>query len=328
MNSIVASVLVCAITAGLSPLFFRRLLRRSGIIDTPNKRSSHVTPVLRGAGLSTMTGVIVGGLFAQSSAPLWIVLGFGAAMGAVGFIDDVRSLTARLRFSTQLLLGLLLGAVIMIEFHASPVVILPIAIAFAAFVNMTNFMDGADGISSLYGAVAGASYMVIGFIADQEWLVATGALVGVAFLVFLPWNILGSRMFLGDCGSYLLGASIVAMSMCATFSGVAWPAALAPLAIYATDTSLAITARVLRGERWWEAHRQHQYQQMIDAGAPHLGAAAIVAVFGLVTAAAGALSLTDSPQAFPIAIGSVVLCCLLYVSVARIVVTVERKEDA
>ena len=45
-------------------------------------------------------------------------------------------------------------------------------------------------------------------------------MLAAAFLGFLPWNVLRGRMFLGDVGSYLLGAMVASLAFAAFVDGV------------------------------------------------------------------------------------------------------------
>src|SRR5690606_23808538 len=98
------------------------------------------------------------------------------------------------------------------------------------------------------------------------WLVIGGAAVAVAFTSFLPWNVYGSKMFLGDVGSYLLGTVLAMLVAGAILEGVPPMAAVAPFAIYCADTSVTFTQRALRRERVLAAHRSHRYQRLNDTG--------------------------------------------------------------
>lgn len=294
-------------------------------MDIPNARSSHSRMIVRGGGIATILAIVAGAVFMPVSLPLWAIVGISVAAALLGFVDDVRSLSARLRFVAQLALGSILGVAVALIFGTSWWVIPAIAILFAAYVNMTNFMDGINGISALHGGVAGASFVVVGLLANRGWLIAIGLLVGIAFLLFLPWNLLGERMFLGDCGSYLLGAVVVSTAGCASISGVPWPAVFAPLAIYAADTTSAILVRAFRGERWWEAHRSHQYQQLVDSGFSHVRVAALVAGFTFAACAAGLISLYGGAVATLASIALILLTCVAYVVLAqRMVYVVQR----
>lgn len=324
--NIASSVLVCAIVAAASPLLIRPLLRRAGVVDVPNDRSSHSRLVIRGGGLAPLGAILLGALAAPFAAPLWVVVAVGSAAGVLGFSDDVRSLSAKVRFGAQLLLGALLGVALVVALKATWWAIPLVMLLFAASVNMVNFMDGINGISALYGFVVGGAFVFLGVVSSLEWLVVAGALVGIAFLLFLPWNVMGSGMFLGDCGSYLLGAGTIAMAVAAIAAGAPWPAALAPFAVYATDTGSAIVGRLARRERVWEAHRRHQYQQLVDSGFPHLIVAAYVATFSLLVAAAGAISVIETTGSIVVSVTLVVLSCALYILISQGAIRFMRKK--
>ncbi len=311
--------LVCAAVTLVSPWILRPVLVRAGILDVPNARSSHSTPVLRGGGIATTLGMLAGSLFV-SSGPLWLAMGAGAAAAILGFSDDLRGLSVRVRLSVQLLIGLALGLAVTAVFGMSALVIPLVALLFAGYVNVANFMDGIDGMSSLHGAVAGAAFALAGIVSEKEWLIAAGVILGVAFLAFLPWNIVGSRFFLGDSGSYLLGGFIVATVVAGLAAGVAWPIMLAPLAIYLSDASLTLLRRVLRRERLWEAHRAHLYQQLAHSGLPHLLVAAWVAGFTVLAVAAGFITLSPIPGAEWIAFAAIVMVCALYLGLSALIV--------
>lgn len=320
LTAVLLSLALCAVVAALSPLLLRPLLHRTGVLDVPNSRSSHATTIVRGGGLASLLAIGLAGVVAPQSFELWWVLVLSVLAGVLGFIDDVRSLSAGVRFGAQLGLGALLG-VVMVAGLGSPWWSIPVAVLFfAASVNMANFMDGINAISSLHGFVAGAAFVFIGVVQDREWMVIAGSLIGIAFLLFLPWNLLGRRMFLGDCGSYLLGASTVTVALLAIAGGAPWPAALAPLAVYAADTSQAIIIRAVGREKIWEAHRRHHYQQLVDAGLSHVRAAGFVSGFTVLAAAAGSISLLGGPMAMGVSVVLVVSVALLYLAVSRGVV--------
>jgi UDP-N-acetylmuramyl pentapeptide phosphotransferase/UDP-N-acetylglucosamine-1-phosphate transferase len=86
-----------------------------------------------------------------------------------------------------------------------------------------------------------------------------------------------ARVFLGDVGSYRRGAALAVLAACAVLDGIPVEAALAPLALYLTDTAWTLQRRIRAGERWFEAHRSHTYQQLCDLGWSHQRVAAVTA---------------------------------------------------
>lgn len=310
-------VAAAALVGGLAPFFLRRALGVLGAVDVPNERSSHLAPTTRGGGLAPLCAILLGGAVhvASGGVDLFLaVLIAGVAAAALGFVDDVRGLRVSRRLPVQVLVGAAAGVLVSLISGASMWSAIPVAAAVVVYVNVANFMDGIDGISSLHGFAAGSAFAFLGAWTGLGWLTFSGALLAVAFVVFLPWNLLGSRMFLGDAGSYLLGAALAVMAAGSIVSGIPVPASLAPLSIYLADTLVVIARRLRRGEHWWEAHRQHVYQRLVDSGARHLVVSLVVTAFGVVSSGLGALALLEAawaPWVAAIGVGATVVAYLL-----------------
>ncbi|NNL99503.1 MAG: glycosyl transferase family 4, partial [Gammaproteobacteria bacterium] len=96
---------------------------------------------------------------------------------------------------------------------------------------------------------------------------------------FLLWNRPPARIFMGDAGSYGLGAMFAVFLVAgAAGVGTAWLVAMLT-GVFICDATLTLLARVLRGERFHEAHRQHAYQRMVQCGWSH---GRVLAVFTLI----------------------------------------------
>ena len=83
----------------------------------------------------------------------------------------------------------------------------------AAFVitgsaNSINLTDGLDGLAGIITATAFASYAVIAFLQDQQFLVAFSFVVVGACFGFLWYNAHPAQMFMGDVGSQALGGAL------------------------------------------------------------------------------------------------------------------------
>ena len=75
-------------------------------------------------------------------------------------------------------------------------------------------------------------------------------------------------------------------------SGLPFLFVIAPISIYLADSGFTLMRRALRGEKWYEAHRTHQYQLLTTYGATHVAVAGFVALASALAAVAGYLSLT------------------------------------
>jgi len=303
-----------------APLIFRPLLHRLGVVDVPNERSSHSRPTVRGVGLAPLVGILIGyGILLTSQGTgsrelLFVLLAVPVAAGALGLVEDTRGLAVRMRAGAQILLGLGGAAAVIAVADASWWLLPVFAIAIAGYINVANFMDGINGISGLHGAIVGGAYAVAGVLVGLPWLVAAGLVLSVAFLAFLPWNLVRGSMFLGDVGSYLLGGAISITAVSALANGVPVLVIIGPLAIYLADTGFTLVRRVLRGERWFEAHRSHTYQRLCDRGLSHLQVALIGTGTSALAAAAGLVTLVKPLAGTFAAAAGIALVAVVYLS--------------
>ncbi|HEV7756313.1 MAG TPA: glycosyltransferase family 4 protein [Mycobacteriales bacterium] len=299
-EAVVRALTALAVTAALVPLILP-LLRRSGVLDVPGVRSSHTTPVPRGAGVAVMLGILVAAALPlgrpEDRLVIGVVVGAAVLYALVGFADDLRGLQPVPRLVAQLVLGVILTWPATVLFHRGWEWIPLGAIAAASYVNVTNFMDGVNGITGWHGIVTGTAFACMGAYTDKPWVVAVGACLAGASLGFLPYNAVRAKVFLGDVGSYGIGATIAALSGGAFLAGLPTEACLGPLAVYLADTGSTLVRRVTRGEDWRQPHRSHVFQRLTDLGFGHAAVALLVAGLTVVTTLLGAMSLLDDPNA-------------------------------
>lgn len=285
-------------TALLAPLC-ATALRRFEALDRPNLRSSHSRPIPRGGGVAVVLPVVV--LMALAGDVPWRVrLAVAGATGVLAMVGLADDLTGGLGVAFRLVVVVVVGVVataLIAEPHGvvGPLAVGVGAVWVAGYLNAFNFMDGINGIAGLHGALAGVLLGGIGSVDDHRFLAVAGWALAGGCVGFLPYNALRARVFLGDAGSYGIGAVIALLVVVAVKSGVPPEAAAGSLVPYLADTSWTLAQRVRRGERWREAHRRHVYQRLTDGGRPHPHVALFVAatsattgVLGLVAFAGGA----------------------------------------
>ena len=294
----ITRVVVCcgAIVAAGEPITIP-LLRRLGAIDMPVHRSSHTTPTPRGGGLPIVIGLMVAVALIRGAAavPMGAAVGF---FGALGFVDDLHGVTALRRLALQFAGSSGVAALLIMPLHLPPellaVLTLLTAVWLMGFINAFNFMDGVNGISAAHALIGGVAYACFGQWHQDSFLVAMGLAVAIGGLTFLPWNAVRARVFLGDVGSYALGAALGVLAVIAVIDGLPAEAAFGPLALYLADTAWTLQRRVRAGEHWTQGHRSHTYQRWCDAGWTHPEVALVTAATTIVVCMLGAVSLTGN----------------------------------
>jgi UDP-N-acetylmuramyl pentapeptide phosphotransferase/UDP-N-acetylglucosamine-1-phosphate transferase len=159
--------------------------------------------------------------------------------------------------------------------------------------------------------------MLVGTDSHFSVLTTGGAIAVVVVLGFAPFNYPRAVMFLGDVGSYFLGAWIAVLVVLGLRRGLPFEAIVAPVAIYLADTATTLARRVRMRERWWQPHRSHVYQRLTAMGWSHMFTTAFVAGAMLLSAMLGTLSLVASPVTRVVSDVAMVAVIVGYVTTPR-----------
>ena len=277
-----------------------RELRKRAILDRPNARSSHTAPTPRGGGLGLVPVILVAWILITigQGGPPGVGIGLLAALllAIVSWIDDLRGLSAAIRLLVQAV-AVAIGLVALPEESLifSGLLPLPIdrlvaGIIWLWFVNLFNFMDGIDGISGVELITVGLGLAILAAISEglESATFPALTLAGVA-AGFLVWNWSPARIFLGDVGSVPLGYLAGWLLLYTAAAGHPWAAVILPL-YYFADATITLLSRLLRGERIWEAHREHYYQQAVQGRLSHGQVTLRIAAANLALIAIAAMS--------------------------------------
>ena len=270
---------------------------RIGAVDYPGNIKIHSRPIPRAGGLAIFAGMIIAlpFLLANTGAvdllPAILVLGGATGIFALGLVDDVKSLSAELRMIVQS--GSVLGAVagLAVLFPRQPVISFAFVFFFVlSYTNAFNLIDGMDGLAAGVAIFAAAGLLAIALLTGQT-IIAIGAVaiicVSIAFLLF---NHNPASVFLGDCGSTLLGFAIAV-----AISG-SWLASdnvftIVPLSLLAAipvlDTSSVIVRRLMNRLPLFGGDRNHLYDLLMRRGFSIRQTVLIFYLAGLVLAIAG-----------------------------------------
>lgn len=279
----------------LTYLCYRVLLSRR-IMDLPNSRSSHLSPVPRGGGIAILItflaivvlmdlGTLIDGNFAQA-----LIYG-GIAVAAVGFVDDVYSLNPITRFLVTLLITVLcvlhigMPSISFMGFtlQPSPILFVCEILAILWILNLFNFMDGIDAIASVEAisviSIAAALLLLLPPTLDSSYnQVEILLIIAFATAGFLVWNWPPAKVFMGDVSSSFLGFTLalfaVQTSIEQTMNVWVW---LILLGVFFIDATVTLIRRILNKEKLYKAHRQHTYQRLALYFQKHKDAEAQVA---------------------------------------------------
>lgn len=266
------------VTGGISLLLtsaLRRYALVKRLIDVPNVRSSHTVPTPRGGGVAIVLSFLlllpvlpIFSLLSWSST--WGLLGAGAGIAVLGFLDDHGHIAARWR-----LLGHFCAAVwALFWFGGAP----PLAVMGTTFdmgwvgimlamlylvwmLNLYNFMDGIDGLASLEAIFVCLAAALIYSLMGLSSLAWAPLLLSFAVVGFLYWNFPPAKIFMGDAGSGFLGVTLGIFSLQAAWASpsLIWVWVIL-MGVFIVDATFTLIRRLVRGDKIYEAHRSHAYQ--------------------------------------------------------------------
>jgi Fuc2NAc and GlcNAc transferase len=267
-------VLVGLATLLLTAVLHRYALSRS-LMDVPNARSSHTVPTPRGGGLAIVFSFLMAlpVLAAYSSLQwslAWALLGAGAGVAALGFLDDHGHIAARWRLLGHFLaaawLLFWLGGLPPITLAGWPVDLgwaghLLAAVFLVWMLNLYNFMDGIDGIASIQAISTCLGGALLYWAIGEPSHTLLPMLLAAAVAGFLYWNFPPARIFMGDAGSGFLGIMLggLAIQAARVEPELLW-AWLILMGVFVVDATFTLVRRFLRGDKVYEAHRSHAYQ--------------------------------------------------------------------
>ncbi|HUN47725.1 MAG TPA: glycosyltransferase family 4 protein [Stellaceae bacterium] len=297
-----------------------RWLKRRLILDHPVERSSHAEPVPKGSGIAVVTVLLAGWLWlgttGASPPETLLICCLAFALGSLSWLNDVTHLPAALRLVVHLLIAFVglqalpdRGQIFqgLLPVRADEIATL---LLWTWFLNLFNFMDGIDGITTVETVAIGcglAAVAVLTGVGSGGYLALVVALAA-AMLGFLPWNWHPAKVFLGDVGSVPLGFVVGWLLLLLAGRGFWAPALLLPL-YYLADATLTLARRLLKGERVWQAHRSHFYQRGLGRDRNHATVSILILICDLGLVGAAVLSLWS--PALGIVLGVLLIAGLL-----------------
>lgn len=258
MEVLLVAVAALAATAVATPACIVAA-HRWGVMDRPGPLKAQDSPVPYLGGVAVFAGVLIGGSVGRP-----VVLVPLAAALAVGVSDDRIGLSPPLRLAAQLGVG---GVIAVTQpVHLPGWIGVPLVMAASVvLINGFNLLDGLDMLAA--GVAAGAAVGFAALTHGPARLLAA-SVIG-SLLAFLWYNRPPARIYLGDGGSYLLGASMTVLLTYAWGVGVdraTGVLALALLVVPVAEVACAVVRRHRTGRSLLAGDRAHPYDLLVAKG--------------------------------------------------------------
>jgi UDP-GlcNAc:undecaprenyl-phosphate GlcNAc-1-phosphate transferase len=307
-----------------------------GLVDEPDgRRKIHARPIPVAGGVAVLlASAVVLAVTFMVSQPLYDVIadrwltfaGLAAAaavVSVVGVADDYHGLRGRHKLFGQLVaVAVVISCGVEVRsfrLFGQTFDLGVIAIPFTAFwllgaINSFNLIDGMDGLLGCLGSIVCAALAAMAFL-NQQYVVATiAAAMGGALLGFLCFNFPPATIFLGDCGSMLIGLVVGVLAIESSLKGPATVALAAPAALLVIpilDTSAAIVRRKLTGRSIYTTDRGHLHHVLLRHGMSNRGVLLLVAGLAVVAGTGAFLSLLNNSEVYALVSALVVVGLLV-----------------
>ncbi len=279
-NSSLFAALALAVSAlvvlGLNPI-----AGRLGLLDRPDdflKDHGRDTPITGGIAvfLGLHVAMAVGqefdlGLFALTSVFL-----------VIGLFDDIKGLSPLIRLAAAGIGGI--GMVFLLDAQGDLLAAILVVALFVVALNAVNLLDGADGVAGSATLVTALGLAFLALFRDTEALgplFLAGAVAG-----FLIFNWPKAKVFLGDGGAYVVGASLAYFVVGLAGEPVAFDSTWLPrvlvagsmFGVFGVDLVVTLLRRVIARQPLFGGDRSHVYDQLATEGWSPVRVAGAVAI--------------------------------------------------
>ncbi|HTP40152.1 MAG TPA: MraY family glycosyltransferase [Steroidobacteraceae bacterium] len=293
VSSVAASMLVIPLAWRLAP--------HIGMVDQPDARKVHKSPVPRVGGWGIVAGMLLPLLLLRPLDALTQSFVAGTLVLFVfGAWDDARQISHWPKFAGQLL------AVGLVVFWGGLYVTrLPFLdgdvlgpwsgraftlVTMVGTINAINHSDGLDGLAAGETLLSLIAVAFLGYLAGAPPVTHLALLVIGGIIGFLRYNTHPARVFMGDSGSQVLGFSLAFLVIHLLQDANRAASAALPLLLLGlpiADILVVLYKRISGGMNWFKATRNHVHHRLLDLGFTHYQSVVVIYSFQacLVTAA-------------------------------------------
>jgi UDP-GlcNAc:undecaprenyl-phosphate GlcNAc-1-phosphate transferase len=274
-NTIFTYIAAFSISALLIPVI-KRIAIHFNLYAQQNERTIHHGKIARIGGVAIYIAfVLTAGYLLDFSRKMEGIMLGATIMFLTGLVDDICNIKPRTKIIMQVI-----SAIVLIYFGVKidtlrlpfgisiNLGIISVLFTIAWVIGVTNAINLIDGLDGLAGGMCSTILVIIAFTAMIE---GKTEIVHICLLLvfsiggFMLYNIHPASIFMGDCGSLLLGFMISAISLVGFKSSTVMTLALPILILFIpiTDTISAILRRTLANKKFSEADKQHIHHQLM-----------------------------------------------------------------
>jgi len=285
---LIYSIFVLSVTFLLVPLM-RFIGLKYSLYDQPGSDPLKIhrgnVPYLGGVAMAV--ALVLGTIYLTRAVlvdnlQLWAIVCCSSCALMFGLWDDMKwksfLKTPAIKFHTQFLLVAIIAMLLWASgvcygiFYNVSISYLFGVIYILGAMNALNMQDGMDGLAAGIAGISGAGFSVLGVIQNSATLVVLGLGIACCSFGFLRYNLPPARIFMGDSGSYFLGALIGSALILASSRAHSVSHFVVPLMIFGlpvADAGFAIIRRLSRHGSPFYGDRAHYYDKLLKNGMSH-----------------------------------------------------------
>ena len=278
----------------------RGLLYRFNVVDIPKLRGMHKMPIPRGGGISIIISASLYLIFFDDNNLIsnsTYIYGLLIGIGLLGFFDDLKDINFKYRLVLQFFVSVIIISLFSLtSIYASMdikiliLLNLILVIYFVWQINLFNFMDGINGIGSIQAILFFLLMSLIAFVNGYDYFFIKYLIFAFISIGFLPHNFPKASIFLGDGGSYFLGALIAFSTIESLYVDERFfSMSIILMATFYLDSTITLLTRIINRKKFFEAHKEHLYQLMTRLNDSHSVTVLFFSIFSIVIAAIGYL---------------------------------------
>ena len=298
----------------ISELLYVKIARYYKIFDVSNSRGLHSENTVRGGGIIFWIGMLLYFINTDFNYPYFFV---GLTLiSFISFWDDLFQLTVSSRLSIHFITTSLL--LLELSYFSNPaLLIITVMILVVGIINISNFMDGINGMMVGNGIVViGSLWFLNNYhlkFVDNHYIIC--ALLGLVVFAFFNFRT-KAICFAGDVGSISIGfiISFLLIKLILRDNNLIY---ILFLAVYGVESVLTIVHRIFLKENIFEPHRLHLFQIIVlKLGINHLIVSTIYTMIQLIVCVIVVLNLKQNIEVqLTIGIFIVLVLTIFYVTI-------------